>query len=168
MFKVRNAEEAMIIAKELCGKHQSLVKGVGVTGSARDVALKILLHELQQGEPTAKTILARPLVGVSAVSASQQEALKANRAMDKPKIIHESIKVDFSSQRQCAYCQEPGRRFCKETGRRHGTVEERALLYWKKMFQQMAIASQFVNSARLGRPNTCTEGDSVEIDLDRL
>ncbi len=174
MFKVRSAEEAMIMAKELCGRHAGLVKGLGVAGSAREVALKILLHELQQGEPVAKAVLARPVVGTSAVAAAPSSSSadqpggsnKGDAA--KPKIVHETIIVDFSAMRQCAYCTEPTSRFCKETGRRHGTKEERALVTWKKMYRQLQIASQFVNSARLGRGNTCTEGDSIEIDLDRL
>ena len=70
--------------------------------------------------------------------------------------------------RTCIYCNEPSSRYCKETGRRHENAEERANRQWKTMFRQLAMASQFVNKARLNKPNTCVEDFGIELDLDSM
>jgi len=172
MFKVRNAEEAMILAKELCQRHGAIIKGIGSSQTARDAALRILLSEIQAGEPVAKGVASRPLaVGVPVGSSSGQNTTTPQKlSAIKPQSRNnnnasEVPKVDYSAMRKCTYCNEPTSRYCKETGRRHGSSEERALLRWKAIYRQLANASHFVSTARLSKPNTCVEDYAVQLDL---
>lgn len=63
----------------------------------------------------------------------------------------------------CPYCNEAWSRFCKETGRRHETSEERAERRWKHLFRRMSLAASFIDNSRLQKKNTCEEDYSVEI-----
>ncbi len=63
----------------------------------------------------------------------------------------------------CPYCQEPSSRFCKETGRRHETTDEKGERRWKHIFRQLSLASSFVSNVRLSKKNTCLESEGVEL-----
>eukprot|EP00759_Apiculatamorpha_spiralis_P006091 PhF_6_TR13593/c0_g1_i1/m.21749 len=73
-------------------------------------------------------------------------------------------KVSCSSLKACPYCDEPSTRFCKESGKRHETPEERAKRRWRTTFRQLATANKFVSFARLQKVNTCAEVFTVNLD----
>lgn len=158
MLKVRSTEEALVLAKEMCSRHQDLIQSVGPAKTARDIAMSILLEELQLGEPIAKQ--------VQQSSATQQHYASASGGGDTAAGITSPTSGGANrTLRSCPYCSEPTSRYCKETGRRHQGAEERALLYWKRCYRQFALASQFVSSARLAKKNTCVEDYAVELDF---
>ena len=71
-----------------------------------------------------------------------------------------------SNLQSCPYCKEPTSRFCKETGRRHETPEEKANRRWKHIFRQYSLASSFVSNVRLSKKNTCLDQEAVELVFD--
>lgn len=70
-----------------------------------------------------------------------------------------------SALAECPYCKEPASRFCKESGRRHETPEEKANRRWKHIFRQMAMMSSFVSNVRMKKKNTCIENGAVELSF---
>lgn len=71
--------------------------------------------------------------------------------------------VKASKLSECPYCKEPASRFCKETGRRHETPDEKAERRWKHVFRQLSLASSFVSNVRLSKKNSCIEDQGVEL-----
>lgn len=163
MLKVRSAEEAIAMAKEMCSRHRSMVLEIGPHCTPRDVALKILLEELHQGEPTAKKIQ-RAMNQVKQQQATLSSSEQPSAGLDDNAPTSDS-NFAAANLRNCPYCTEPSSRYCKETGRRHQNSEERAMTLWKKLYRRFALASQFVSSARLAKKNTCVEDYSVELDF---
>jgi hypothetical protein len=159
MLKVRSTEEALVLAKEMCSRHHDLIQGVGPSKTARDIAMAILLEELQTGEPIAKQ------VQQSNIGQQQVYPFSAGGSGGGTDTAPTSPTSGGRNVRGCPYCSEPSSRYCKETGRRHQNAEERALLYWKRCYRQFALASQFVSSARLAKKNTCVEDYAVELDF---
>ncbi|CUG85644.1 Hypothetical protein, putative [Bodo saltans] len=165
MLKVRSTEEALVLAKEMCSRHHDLIQGIGPSKTARDIAMAILLEELQTGEPIAKQVQqsnigqqqAYPFSAGGGGGAGFNGGGGTDTAPTSP--------TSGRNVRGCPYCSEPTSRYCKETGRRHQNAEERALLYWKRCYRQFALASQFVSSARLAKKNTCVEDYAVELDF---
>ncbi len=184
MFRIKNADEAQAVAHEMCRRHPELVSAIGPRASARDVAIKILLTELQMGSPSLSpdrregTTTASPGANVSAIPFHTGDSSPATvrQTSSSPNAQHRTQQhpesatgvSDDVSNRKCAYCNEPATRYCKETGRRHETPGERAERQWRTIFRQVSLASRFVNSARLAKPNTCVEEFAVELDLDNL
>lgn len=155
MMQVRNTEEALVLAKEMCARHNDLVQEVGPRFTARDIALRILLEEMQADEPTAKRVRAA-LNTAQKLSHDGAPQTGSTAATTQP---------PPESTFQCPYCTEPSSRYCKETGRRHQSPEQRALEYWRKIYRRFALASQFITSARLSKRNSCIEDYSVELDF---
>jgi len=170
MMRVSNAEEAVALAKEMCRRHPELLKQVGPVHSAKDVALKIFLSEAAasgnitvDGSPhRAGGARASASPTVAAAAAAPTVAVAAPVAPAAPA----APVVKVSNLERCPYCTEPSSRYCKETGRRHETTEERAYRHWRHLYRQLQIASNFIDTARLNKPNTCCEDYSVELDLD--
>lgn len=177
MMRVNTMDEALAVAKTMCSKHPDLVKTVGTTGTPRDVALKIFLSEVSsdpssgfkydvtppRSEPrqaAAGADAATPVGSASATGAdgSSTSAPAAHAATVGP--------APNPTDRQCPYCDDAGTRYCKNTGRRHETPEEKSVRLWRHMYKQLVIASNFINTARLAKKNTCVEDYAVELDLD--
>ena len=184
MFKVKDPDEAQAVASDMCRRYPGLVQEVGPGASARDVAVKILLRELQSGSPSMSK-LSPPRPGAASTQGGTSPGGTSLQGGDggrldvtgipydsspgqSPSKGQEAQQVDSTGSKvePCPYCPEPGSRYCKETGRRHETPAAKTLRQWKTIYRQLAMASQFVNTARLGKANTCVESDAIELDLD--
>ncbi len=68
-----------------------------------------------------------------------------------------------TSLASCAYCDEPSRPFCPESGRRHETKDERSHRLWRFMFRWLQFSSRVAHVERLAKPNTCSEEFYIEL-----
>lgn len=187
-LRVKDLDEAMRVARAMCERHPDLVKTVGITNSARDAALKIFLHEvahenanaasfnvsaIEAGDGSVRRLAERTpsAVGDNSPNAAsptphRQRSASATSGQSSPDVIgvNPNAKPDANG-RICAYCREPSTRYCKETGRRHESEKERAVRMWKHIYRQMHVASNFISTARLEKPNSCLEDYAVDLDL---
>lgn len=172
MLRVRNLDEAILLAKELCRRHEGLVQSVGPTNTARDIATRILLEELQSGEPTANELRSRNAPPAGSVLPRKRDPTSPTSHTAPTLLVTSGNKTLLAEEQQsllegrlCPYCTEPTSRYCKETGRRHQTQKERLLFLWKRLYRHYSLASQFVTAARLAKKNTCVEDYTVELDF---
>jgi hypothetical protein len=162
-LRVNDLDEAMAVAKAMCSRHPHLIRTVGSTSSARDVALKIFLQEVASENSRV-------------FDASALNTSSIPRAADTSAMIAESesarspscVPGGKSNDQHCAYCDEFTTRFCKNTGRRHETQEQRAVRLWKHIYRQFHVASNFISTARLEKKNTCVEDYAVDLNLDDI
>ena len=175
MFNVQSAEDALRVAKELCSRHAGIVDA-GNDREARDVALRVVLAEVMSpgsttdvGSPEAKRHFDR--------EPTSQDASPARALNDtpSPKLLSPTDKSPNSTRSRrsscpesCFYCTEPSSRYCKETGRRHETPQQRASRQWRQLYRQMALASTFVSTARLAKVNTCVEEFAIDLNFDDI
>lgn len=169
----------MRVAKEMCRRHPELVQASGTASPPRDIAMKIILSELAQNQgielrydmhsPDSKS--GSPAVRDDGLSpyanAAHASAALGRPGAFQPTPMHGTLEPQNALD-QCPYCDEPKSRYCKETGRRHETAQGRAVRFWRHIYRQLSIASNFINTARLSKPNTCTEEYAVELDLDSI
>lgn len=194
MIRVRSLEEAQSVARALCQRHSPLVSQAGAAASPRDVALKIFLAEMaaQHGGSAALTTLSpspdrgapQDAAGtyVSPVRQAELPVIIGGRSESSPSVASQKSSIagahnatgmettgigasSSSPPSSCAYCSEPTSRYCKETGRRHETSAQRAVRQWRTIYRQLQCTLQFIDSARLTKPNSCVEDFSVELDL---
>ena len=178
MFDVQSADDALRVARELCTRHAGIVDA-GSDREARDIALRVVLAEVMSpgsttevGSPEAKRHFDR--------EPSSQATPNPSRALNNtpsPKYLSptgkapstlRSRKSSSARGEECFYCTEPGSRYCKETGRRHETVQQRASRQWRQLYRQMALASTFVSTARLAKVNTCVEEYAIDLNFDDI
>lgn len=172
MLRVKTLEEAMEVAKHMCARHPDLVRSVGPTQTARDVALKIFLQEIASRPEELSSIAASPQrTALNFTSIDEQSPAQSPVQSDRHDVPDVSPSNPARSNsaaatdRTCFYCDDASTSFCKNTGRRHETIEEKNLRLWRHIYRQLHVASNFISTARLEKKNTCVEEFEVELNL---
>ncbi len=180
MQPVRSPEEALTLARAILHKNRHYIVDEAIKHSprngsavdpnlARSLAVRLYASEV---ENSCKELLTLPLgLSANSPSASPQQHGSANSAgkgtepQQHPPSSSaiQDRKGAVSTLPYCRYCDEPWRRFCPESGRRHETREERTRRLWRIMWRQQQFISKMTNLARLEKPNTCEEEYYVEI-----
>ena len=180
------------LAEQWCSKHPEVVSASPENEklSAMDKAVKIISLETSTEKGKSELFRAAAPFGVSFLDSVPGQPHPAtdflgardlsssannNNNNNNTKPTSSSATTDgtmaiagtkASNLSQCPYCKEPASRFCKETGRRHETPEEKANRRWKHIFRQYSLASSFVSNVRLSKKNTCLDQDAVELIFD--
>lgn len=172
-LRVKTVEEAMAVAKEMCRRHPELVRTAGTAHTARDVALKIFLQEVACNAEELSSIASSPRRDRSTPRAPAEAATPSpakthhSDPMTPAQVLASSSpRAEGSALPNCNYCNEPETRYCKNTGRRHETPQQRSVRLWKHIYRQLQVASNFISTARLEKKNTCVEEFAVELNLD--
>ena len=171
-LRVNDLDEAMRVARNMCSRHPDVLNTVGATNSARDAALKIFMREVatensRAFDESALDQSSIPRMAVrDGVSPSPQRARSGSRGPAADTSGVNANPVPDENGRVCSYCDTPSTRFCKETGRRHESGDERSVRLWRHMYRQLHVASNLISTARLEKKNTCVEDYAVDLDLD--
>eukprot|EP00672_Neobodo_designis_P008494 CAMPEP_0174855262 /NCGR_PEP_ID=MMETSP1114-20130205/32860_1 /TAXON_ID=312471 /ORGANISM="Neobodo designis, Strain CCAP 1951/1" /LENGTH=182 /DNA_ID=CAMNT_0016089997 /DNA_START=46 /DNA_END=594 /DNA_ORIENTATION=- len=179
-LRVNDLDEAMRVARVMCSRHPDVLRTVGATNSARDAALKIFMREVatensrafdetELNESSIPRMADREGVSPSPPRANASQGGDGAAAAAGQSSSFQGVNsnpVPDEHGRVCSYCDTPSTRFCKETGRRHESGEERSLRLWRHMYRQLHVASNLISTARLEKKNTCVEDYAVDLDLD--
>ena len=181
------------LAEQWCSKHPEVVSASSENEklSAMDKAIKIISLETStdkgksdlfraaapfgvsfldsipgQPHPATDFLGARDLTSTSSSSNNNNKNSQQQQQQPSEGDIMAIAGAKASNLQSCPYCKEPTSRFCKETGRRHETPEEKANRRWKHIFRQYSLASSFVSNVRLSKKNTCLDQEAVELVFD--
>lgn len=171
-------EETVAAAREICRKHQHVIDAMKDATAPRDIALRIFLSEIaQERSPARRASHPRASAdGVGSLGGDSSPKVELTNPAPTPNMKHmpqpsgefspglRSPVSERSMEFGCRYCNEPSSRFCKETGRRHETREDRARRQWKQLFQLLYNTNRFLRATgRLRQENSCVEEFFIEL-----
>jgi hypothetical protein len=149
-------------ARQLCAERAATIRQHSTHTNGAAIAAKTIVAEACESAtdlPVGVAICApghplrEALVPICAAGAEPLSAAEAALKQPGP----------ASALGDCPYCQEPHKRFCPESGRRHESPDDKVRRMWQALFRQVQFSSRMASLARLDKPNTCAEEFYVEI-----
>ena len=180
--------KALLFAKGVCSKNAAEINAAAGTSEEARLVAKQMLADLSlqyTAEPIGVALMKGDIAVPAAPASSSKGDILEGTAMSPHSAVgapdggrsprRDTREVDGNDTQDqlrvrgpasalvsCPYCDEPYRRFCPESGRRHETQDERASRLWRTMFRQIQFSAKMVSAARLEKPNTCAEEFYIE------
>jgi hypothetical protein len=160
-----NPKDLLDYALRLCADNSHRMNAIASSDDARRVALGIVADATAASAgsaPLGLELLRRPPALSSPLQRAPVAPTNANSSATSSNI---SLKKQSpgTGLARCPYCDDPGRRFCPESGRRHETGVERSQRLWRSMFRSIQFSCRISSAERLEKPNTCSEEFFVEL-----